>query len=397
MKKLSKIVGVILAVAVVAVFIAPGVKGDELSDAKARRNEIQQELRDSEARLKELKDNVANAQQAVDEIDQQISAVQEVIDDYQAQSDEKQKKIDKLQKKIDEKQKEIDREYENMKLRIQFLYENMGNSYLEAFFTSDSFADALNRIQYLLELNNYDRAEMNKLKELQAYIKKEQDAVKKEQDAILELKSAQEEQMAVLDEILAVKAEALGDALDEETKQREQNEYLEELLKDIKQEILSMTTSYDEASGGYVPTSGSFLWPVASPYGPNYITSWYGYRDDPWGRGWTEFHNGLDVGAPGGTPIYAVDDGQVVISQDAAGACGNYTIIYHGGGIYTEYMHQSRRAVSVGQYVSQGDIIGYVGTTGNSTGNHLHFGVMLDHYGVSGGSRVDPCPYLGLY
>ncbi len=397
MKRIFRIVGVILTIAFALVFITPDVKGDELSDAKARRNEIQADLQNSEAILKELKNNVANAKQAVAKIDAQIAEVQAIIDGYQAQSDEKQEKIDKLQKQIDEKQKDIDREYENMKLRIQFLYENMGNSYLEAFFSSDSFADALNRIQYLLELNNYDRAEMNKLKEMQAYIKREQEKVKKEQEAILELKAAQDDQLAVLDEILAVKAEALGDALDEETKQREENEALEALLKEVKQEILKMTASYDQASGGYVPTAGSFLWPVASPYGPNYITSPYGYRSDPWGSGAVQFHNGIDIGAPGGTKIYAVDDGQVVISQDGAGACGNYTVIYHGGGIYTEYMHQSRRAVSVGQYVSQGDVIGYVGTTGNSTGNHLHFGVMYNHYGVSGGSRVDPGTYLGLY
>lgn len=395
MKRIFRIVGVILAIAVAMVFITPGVKGDELSDAKARRNEIQTELRDSEARLQELKDNVANAQQEVDKIDAEILEIQKIIDDYQAQSDEKQVKIDKLQKQIDQKQKEIDKEYANMKLRIQFLYENMGNSYVEAFFTSDSFADALNRIQYLLELNNYDRAEMIKLQELQQYILKEQEAVKEEQDAILELKSAQEDQRAVLDDMLAVKAEALGDALSEEAMQREQNEYLEGLLKEVKQEILSMTSSYDDATGGYVPTSGSFLWPLAQPYGPGWITSWYGYRDDPWGRGWTEFHNGLDVGAPGGTPIFAVEDGQVVLSQDGwNGGAGNYTVIYHGGGMYTEYMHQSYRAVSVGQYVSQGDVIGYVGTTGNSTGCHLHFGVMM---GYIGGERVDPCPYLGLY
>ncbi len=395
MKRILRIVGVILAVAVAIVFIAPGVKGDELSDAKARRNEIQQELQSSEARLQELKNNVANAKQAVEEIDAEIAEVQAIIDEYQAQSDEKQKKIDKLQKQIDEKQKQIDKEYENMKLRIQFLYENMGNSYLEAFFSSDTFADAINRIQYLLELNNYDRAEMEKLKEMQDYIKQEQAVVQQEQDEILELKAAQDDQMAVLDEILAVKAEALGDALNEEAIQKEQNEYLQSLLSEIKQEILSLTSSYDEASGGYVPTSGSFLWPLASPYGPNWITSPYGYRDDPWGSGAIQFHNGLDVGAPGGTLIYAVDDGQVVISQDGwNGGCGNYTVIYHGGGVYTEYMHQSRRAVSVGQYVSQGEVIGYVGTTGNSTGCHLHFGVML--YNI-GGTRVDPGPYLGLY
>lgn len=390
--------GVILVIALAAVFVTPNVRGDELSDAKALRNEIQAQLQDSEARLNELKANVDDMRQEVQKIDDEIAAVQGVINEYQAQSDEKQKEIDKLQKVIDARQVEIDHEYENMGKRIQFMYENMGNSYVEAILTADTFADALNSVQYLMDLNEYDRTEMNKLKELQRYIKEDQAKVKQEQAEIEELKAAQEDQKAVLDDILAVKATALGDAVDEENALREANEYLSERLKEVKQEIFNLTASYDAAAGGYVPTEGSFLWPLPYPYDTNWITSPYGVRWDPWGGNFTSFHYGVDIGAPGGTPIFAVDDGQVVISEDGwNGGCGNYTVIYHGGGLYSEYMHQSLRATYVGQFVSRGEVIGYVGTTGNSTGNHLHIGAIYSPGYLDCSNRVDPSPYLGLY
>ena len=140
------------------------------------------------------------------------------------------------------------------------------------------------------------------------------------------------------------------------------------------------------------------MWPLPYPYDTGWITSWYGWRDDPFGGGYTSYHNGLDIGAPGGTPIYAVLDGLVVISADGwNGGCGNYTVLYHGNNLYTEYMHQSWRNVNVGDYVMQGDTIGFVGTTGSSTGNHLHLGCVVSDHGFDYTCRVDPCPYLGLY
>ena len=78
------------------------------------------------------------------------------------------------------------------------------------------------------------------------------------------------------------------------------------------------------------------------------------------------------------------------------GGCGNYTVIYHGNGIYTEYMHQNYRVVSVGQTVAQGEVIGYVGTTGSSTGYHLHLGVVVSDHGFDTSCRQDPAAYLGV-
>ena len=134
----------------------------------------------------------------------------------------------------------------------------------------------------------------------------------------------------------------------------------------------------------------SFRWPLSSGY--SYISSYFGYRESPGGIGSTN-HKGIDIPAPTGTPIYAAASGTIVamLSPSASGGAGYYTKINHNGkGLITEYMHQSKfnPKLSVGDKVSKGDIIGYVGSTGNSTGPHLHFGVIVN------GVNQDPLNYV---
>ena len=408
MKKLKNAVRIAIIIAILAMIACPSVYADDIYEAKQRQQELEQELEESQSKLEELRDAVASAKAEVDQIDGQIAQVEAVITDYQNQSDQKQLEIEDLQSQIEQKQQEIDAEYESMSKRIKFLYENMDNSYLEVFFTSESFADALNKIQYQLDLTNYDRMQMEKIKGLQAEIKEKKTAVEAEKAAIDELKQAQLDQKAVLDEMLVVKAEALSNAKDAEARQAEQNAYLAGLVAEQKEVVEQLVREYEEKrkkeleeqgmNGSYVPSTGSFLWPLPYPYDSRWISSWYGYREDPFGGGYVSYHSGLDIGAPLNTPIFAVLDGQVVLSADGwNGGCGNYTVIYHGGGLYTEYMHQNIRNVSVGQYVVQGEVIGYVGTTGSSTGYHLHLGVVISDHGFDYTQRVDPAPYLGLY
>ena len=408
MKKLKNAAKIAIVIVILAVLACRSVYADDIYEAKQRQQELEKELEESQSLLDELRGAVASAKAEVDQIDGQIAQVETLISGYQAQSDQKQAQIEELQKQIEQKQEEIDAEYASMSKRIKFMYENMTNSYVEVFFTSESFADALNKIQYQLDLTNYDRQQMEKIKTMQAEIQKNKESVQAEKDAIEELKHAQEDQKAILDEMLVVKADALSSAQDAEARQAEQNAYLAGLVAEQKEVVNQMVKEYEEKrrqelqdmglDGTYVPTSGSFLWPLPYPYDSRWISSWFGYRDDPFGGGYVTYHSGIDIGAPLNTPIYAVLDGQVVLSADGwNGGCGNYTVIYHGGGLYTEYMHQNIRNVEAGQYVVQGEVIGYVGTTGSSTGYHLHIGVVISDHGFDYTQRVDPGPYLGLY
>ena len=130
-------------------------------------------------------------------------------------------------------------------------------------------------------------------------------------------------------------------------------------------------------------STGTYIWPLPG-YTPG--TRTYGYRMHPI-LGYMRFHSGQDIGAPSGTSIIAADSGTVsVATYDSS--YGNYVTVYHSNGTYTLYAHMSSLAVSAGQTVSQGQVIGYVGTTGSSTGNHLHFEVRVN------GNRVDPVNYF---
>ena len=131
-------------------------------------------------------------------------------------------------------------------------------------------------------------------------------------------------------------------------------------------------------------SSSGFLWPLS---GYTRVTSPFGYRNCPFHG--QELHGGCDVPAPSGTPIMATKSGVVVVSTYGS-SYGNYVVIAHSDGSRSLYAHQSQRAVSVGQTVSQGQVIGYVGTTGSSTGNHLHFEIWLNS---SSSSRVNPVAY----
>ena len=144
-------------------------------------------------------------------------------------------------------------------------------------------------------------------------------------------------------------------------------------------------SSGNSNTGSSVMGSGSFIWPATSYL----VTSEYGYRIHPL-QGVQKFHSGIDVGAGAGTPIYAAAAGTVATAT-YNDSYGNYVLINHGGGNSTLYAHMSSMAVSSGAYVTQGQVIGYVGSTGWSTGPHLHYEVRLN------GSTVNPLSYYSGY
>ena len=143
-----------------------------------------------------------------------------------------------------------------------------------------------------------------------------------------------------------------------------------------------LATLIQSAGDGPVIGDGTFIRPAPGP-----ITSGFGYRTDPVTAA-TAFHSGLDFGASCGTPIKAAGTGSVITTSSSSGGYGNMTLINHGNGLSTLYGHQSSIIVAAGQAVTQGQVIGYVGSTGKSTGCHLHFEVRVN------GNPVDPSGYL---
>lgn len=271
--------------------------------------------------------------------------------------------------------------------RLVAIYETGSPDLVSVVLTSADFFEVASRTEYLNRIQEADDALVARVSELRDQAKaavvgqrEMRHRIAEARDAIVareaELQSTRLDLEAQRGELVAARGtrrETLAGLNDRES-------VLEGDVSDLQAEIQAQLGGFSAGSYPSGPTSapGSFIWPINGT-----LTSNFGYR---WGRQ----HEGIDVAAAEGTPIWAAADGTVVLQQSKyeSGGYGNYTCLDHGGGLSTCYAHQSAFNVSPGQIVSQGDVIGLVGNTGNSFGAHVHFEVRV------GGVAQDPLGYL---
>ena len=351
------------------------------------------------SRLAELKSARAEANAAVEALEGESEKYSEKIAalDYQIQStraelNATQKIIDSLTRDIADKQDELDEtiaqldeKQELFETRIRVMYENGDTTYLEVLLSSEDFSDMLTNMEIVSQIMDYDKGIVEEYKALKAQIETQKAALesdrKDKQDYADDLEQAYEEIEAQKKEYKALKAKVDSDLAlkkaEAERMLREQDEINDEIAALSRQE-----TAASGGGGGKV-YSGSLVWPC-----PSYsrISSQYGYRTHPI-SGTRKLHKGLDIAASSGNPVIAAASGTVVKSYFSS-SYGNYVVISHGGGLMTAYAHMTRRLVSAGQTVAAGQQVGTVGSTGNSTGPHLHFEVYV------GGSTTNPMNYF---
>ena len=351
------------------------------------------------SRLAELKSARAEANAAVEAFEGESEKYSEKIAalDYQIQStraelNATQKIIDSLTRDIADKQDELDEtiaqldeKQELFETRIRVMYENGDTTYLEVLLSSEDFSDMLTNMEIVSQIMDYDKRIVEEYKALKAQIETQKAALesdrKDKQDYADDLEQAYEEIEAQKKEYKALKAKVDSDLAlkkaEAERMLREQDEINDEIAALSRQE-----TAASGGGGGKV-YSRSLVWPC-----PSYsrISSQYGYRTHPI-SGTRKLHKGLDIAASSGNPVIAAASGTVVKSYFSS-SYGNYVVISHGGGLMTAYAHMTRRLVSAGQTVAAGQQVGTVGSTGNSTGPHLHFEVYV------GGSTTNPMNYF---
>lgn len=274
--------------------------------------------------------------------------------------------------------------------RVRYMEEEGTISYWAILFNAADFSDLLDRVNFVNEVMEYDNAVMDLLAETRQQVAEAKTQLEVEQEAQREVREEQVAQKAELDEKLDA-AEAL---VDEIAAKEDEVEAAEAALKkaadEADKEIAALQKEYDRLinEGKITINTGSgYQWPLSSNY--NTLSSLFGYRIHPV-TGKPGNHTGIDIPAPKNTKIYAARGGVVITSKMGSGSdwsYGNYVVINHGDGTSTLYAHMNSRAVKVGDVVNQGQVIGYVGTTGRSTGNHLHYEVRKN------GTRVDPVNY----
>lgn len=362
-------------------------KEAEIDAAEKEKKELTAGLTNVEKVKKELEKSKANLTAYVQELDQTVTDIQEKIDTLTGQIKDKEAEIEQTKKELAEAEQDEADQYAAMQNRIQSLYEQGDAYYLEMLSESGSFADFLNKLDYIEQLSQYDNNLLVEYQGVVEYVSLCKAKLEVEQEVLNETKAAAEAEQLAMEELIKEKeAEILAYENDIAKKEEIIAAYEAEIAEQTSIiEALEAAVAADRADlwGERVYNGGMFCWPA-----PSYtrISDDYGYRNHPI-LNVQQFHTGVDMAAPGGTPILAAYDGAVVQAAYNS-SMGNYVMIDHGSGLYTIYMHAQKLMVSAGDEVSRGEQIATVGTTGRSTGNHLHFSVRLN------GSYVSPWGYI---
>ena len=325
------------------------------------------------------------------ELDANLTDIEAKIAELKQLISDKEEEILETTEELEDAVEKEEQQYEAMKKRVQFLYEQGSGYYVELLLTAGSFGEFINKKDYIEKMSEYDKNMMETYVANRKLIEVCKAELEAEEEVLSEAKAKVDEQQAGLETLISAKEKEINKyAGDISTKQQAIAEYeadikmqndviaaLEAALIEEKRKLL------EEGGEDIAYDGGMFKWPC-----PNYtrISSEYGNRMHPT-LGVEKFHNGIDLAAPGGSPILAAYDGEVMAS-DYNSSMGNYIMINHGGGLITIYMHASALYVSKGTMVVKGEKIAAVGSTGRSTGNHLHFGVRLN------GSYVSPWNYI---
>ena len=380
---------------------------EESKAAKEKANATKTQLSSGMANVQQIigslqteKDNVvtyvATLDAAMEQIQDDLDSINQSISENEVQIEEAKDAIDKAEEELDEAERIREEEYESIKDQVKFMYLASKSTYLDISITSDNIGDLLNRTRYISKIMDYDRKKLDEYAETVAeadrakkVLEDSKLTLEKRQEELEEKQAeAQEKKDDMTDLISAKETEIAQFSAEIGSKEEQVKEYQQMIAQQdaeiaaieaaIKQQQAALAEANRRVYGG-----GQFVWPA-----PGYtrISDDYGMRIHPT-LGVEMMHNGVDMAAPSGSPILAAADG-TVIAASYSGSMGNYIMIDHGSDIITVYMHASSLNVSVGQEVSAGDRIGSVGSTGRSTGPHLHFGVRKN------GAYVNPWSYL---
>lgn len=366
-------------------------KEEQIQEAEKEKEELQSNVTDLEGVLNTLESLKEDLALYVTTLDTTLSEINRKITELQQLIEEKQKEIQITQKELEEAVLVEEDQYAEMKQRIQFIYEQGNQAIAELLFSSNSFGDALNKVDYIEMLSSYDRKVLNSYIETREMIEQIKLLLESEEILLEEANSAMESEQAAMESLIQEKEQEIlyfeFDINNKEAIKAQLQAELDQETAIIKALELAVEEERRQLAeeNGLLPSydGGKFAWPC-----PEYtrISSDYGMRIHPV-YGVEMFHSGVDMAAPAGSPILAAYDGKVV-SAGYSSSMGNYVLIDHGDEVYTIYMHASELYVSDGQIVIRGEKIAAVGTTGTSTGNHLHFGVR------EGGNYVNPWSYL---
>lgn len=374
---MKKTVSLIMSGVLMTSFVFGATASELENKLKQNANAIEQKTN----QINQVKKQQNSLLDDIEDLDLEINATEKELETIQGQINELNSKINAKQKEIDDAQKKMDEENLLLQQRVRAMYESGDTGYIKMLLNSENVVDLVKRYELANQMIEADQALVEDLTKLSNEIQAEKAALE-EDKAVIEMAKKHENEN---------RNKLTASRSSKDSKLRLLQQDAQELQKQLDRELAESKAIEEElkalsGTSTVVYDNSAFIWPL--PATSKKITCKYGYRTHPVTGVKNSFHTGIDIGnAPTGTNIYASKSGKV-IKAGWNTAYGNMIIIDHGNGITTLYGHASKLLVSVGDTVKQGDIIAKVGSTGYSTGPHLHFEFREN------GQSVDPKKYI---
>jgi len=338
----------------------------------------------SNEQLKQYERQIASLRAAIYQLEIQLDRLQDELAQEQARLEELQAQIERLTVQLHDKEVELERHKQQLEQRTRFLYKTGGRiTTLSLAFSASSFADLLDRVFYLQDIVQANRRLVRQLRADKAAIEATRAEIGRKHELQARVVAQMRERIAQIEGVKAQREASLAVLRRAESLMRQYIAEKERARSEVRARIEQLKEAWRRAQ-----SSGIFIWPLEGTLTQRFGCSPYWFESYapqcPYPH---RMHTGIDLAAPYGAPIYAADSG-LAYTFSAGYGYGNYVIILHARNFSTLYAHLSRFAVGSGVQVGKGQVIGYEGSSGNSTGPHLHFEIQLDEV------PVNPLAYL---
>ena len=348
-----------------------------VEDLTQKQNELQNQKDEATQALEGVKTNISETMEDLQELSEKIIQ-------HEAEAEKLELEINELITDIEEKtinleasQKNFDEQKALLEKRLIVLYEAGETSYLDVLLHSSSLSDFISNYYMMTEMARYDTELLENIEQATNLIEAEKEALETQKSKLVALQEENDKKIAMVSNMKVLKTNYMNQLTEEEKALQADIEVFNQEMAQIESDLINLADSDTNYAGG------EMAWPAPGYYT---ITSPFGYRVHPI-LGVTRFHSGVDIGVPTGGKVIAANDG-IVIKTTYTSSYGNMVMIDHGGGIVTLYAHGSKIIATLGQEVKRGDVIMEAGSTGWSTGPHLHFEVRLD------GEYQQPLDYI---
>ena len=375
---------------------AKAVIQSDIDTLKADASALSAQKKELQKKIDALSADISNNLEKKQLLDSQIAVLEEEISNAEAQIATYEAMIAQSEEQLTEAEALQEAQYDLFCRRVRAMEEQGTVAYWSVLFNASNFSDMLSRLDMISEIMEADQRVIDQFCQLQADIQGQKELLELQKTDAEAVKADLDAKKAELDQQRTAANQLIAQLRDSQSEVQEDMDDLSseadaiqnrivQLSKELAAQQAASSSSTSSTSAGSAALGG-YIWPVSS----RYITSTFGGRSSPGGIGSTN-HQGIDIGRVYySTEIHAAKAGTVIISQYSS-SYGNYVVVSHGSGNTTLYAHMSSRSVSVGQTVARGAVLGITGSTGNSTGPHLHFEI------TENGVRIDPLKYLTGY